>query len=94
MINYIWKGDKRKVKQLNIVEDVLIGSGLVVGISLVDIQTILGIIILAVQVCLILFKGGKRIYDAIKKKDTKEIENALEDTKDALEDLKSHSEDK
>lgn len=74
------------MKQLNIIEDVLIVAG--VSISLIDIQTILGIILLSVQVALILFKGGKRIYDAIKKKDTKEIENALEDTKDALENLK------
>ena len=75
-----------EVKQLNIIEDVLIVAG--VSISLIDIQTILGIIILSVQVVLILFKGGKRIYDAIKKKDTKEIESALEETKDALENLK------
>ena len=75
-----------EVKQLNIIEDVLIVAG--VSISLIDIQTILGIILLSVQVALILFKGGKRIYDAIKKKDTKEIESALEDTKDALENLK------
>ena len=74
------------MKQLNIIEDVLIVAG--VSISLIDIQTILGIILLSVQVALILFKGGKRIYDAIKKKDTKEIESALEDTKDALENLK------
>ena len=74
------------MKQLNIIEDVLIVAG--VSISLIDIQTILGIIILSVQVVLILFKGGKRIYDAIKKKDTKEIESALEETKDALENLK------
>ena len=74
------------MKQLNIIEDVLIVAG--VSISLIDIQTILGIILLSVQVALILFKGGKRIYDAIKKKDTKEIESALEETKDALENLK------
>ena len=74
------------MKQLNIIEDVLIVAG--VSISLIDIQTILGIILLSVQVALILFKGGKRIYDAVKKKDTKEIENALEETKDALENLK------
>lgn len=82
------------MKQINIIEDVLIVSG--IAISLVDIQTILGIIILSVQVCLILFKGGKRIYDAIKKKDSKEIEDALKDTEDALKGLsdKSHPEDK
>ena len=74
------------MKQLNIIEDVLIVAG--VSISLIDIQTILCIILLSVQVALILFKGGKRIYDAVKKKDTKEIENALEETKDALENLK------
>lgn len=79
------------MKHLNIIEDVLIASG--ITISLIDIQTILGIIILSVQVCLILFKGGKRIYDAIKNKNSKEIETALEDTKEQLESLSDKTKD-
>ena len=82
------------MKHINIFEDVLICAG--VGVALIDIQTILGIIILVIQLCLILFKGGKRVYDAIKNKDTKEIEDALNDTKEQIEQLqdKSHPEDK
>lgn len=79
------------MKHLNIIEDVLIASG--ITISLIDIQTILGIIILSVQVCLIIFKGGKRIYDAIKNKNSKEIETALEDTKEQLESLSDKTKD-
>lgn len=79
------------MKHLNIIEDVLIASGITV--SLIDIQTILGIIILSVQICLILFKGGKRIYDAIKNKNSKEIETALEDTKEQLESLSDKTKD-
>ena len=79
------------MKHLNIIEDVLIASG--ITISLIDIQTILGIIILSVQVCLILFKGGKRIYDAIKNKNAKEIETALEETQEQLESLSDKTKD-
>lgn len=79
------------MKHLNVIEDVLIASG--ITISLIDIQTILGIIILSVQVGLILFKGGKRIYDAIKNKNSKEIETAIEETKDQLESLSDKTKD-
>ena len=71
---------------LNVLEDVLIAGG--VAISLPMIETILGIIILSVQVLLILWKAGMKIYDAIKKKKYDEIDDALEGAKDQLEDLK------
>ena len=74
------------MKHLNAFEDCLIASG--VTISLIDLQTILGIIILSFQIVLILFKVGKRIYNAIKKKDINEIENAF---KDGVEDLQNIS---
>ena len=80
------------MKQLNVVEDVLIGAG--IAVSLIDLQTILGIVLLVVQLCLILFKGGKRVYDAIKNKDAKEIEDALNDTKEQIESLKDNSQPK
>lgn len=73
------------MKQLNIVEDVLIVAG--VGLSLVDLQTIMGIILLAVQLGLILFKGIRKILESIKKKDADGIEQGLNDIKDGIESI-------
>lgn len=72
---------------LNVLEDVLIAGG--VTISLTMIQTILGIIILSVQILLILWKAGKRIYLAIKNKKVDDVDDALEDAKGELESLKN-----
>ena len=69
----------------NVLEDCLIASG--ITISLIDIQTILGIIVLSFQVVLILIKTGKRIYKAIKNKNIDEIESAISDGKEQLENL-------
>lgn len=80
------------MKHLNVLEDVLIAGG--ISVSLPMIETILGIIILSVQVLLILFKCGKRIYDAIKNKKPKEIEDALNDAKGELENLKQKQDGK
>lgn len=52
---------------LEISEDALIVMGVVISIE--QIETILGIILLSVQIALILFKGGKLIYNKIKNKD-------------------------
>lgn len=71
---------------LNILEDVTIVGGVAIGIS--TIETILGIIILAIQLCLILYKGIMKIIELVKKKKYDEIDDALEETKDQLEDLK------
>lgn len=71
---------------LNVLDDVLIVGGVAVSLSM--IQTILGIIILSVQVVLILWKCGKRIYDAVKKKKYDDVEDALTDAKGELESLK------
>lgn len=73
------------MKQLNIVEDVLIVAG--VGLSLVDLQTIMGIILLAVQLGLILFKGIRKILESIKKKDADGVEQGLNDIKDEIESI-------
>lgn len=75
------------MKHLNVntFEDCLIASG--ITISLIDIQTILGIIILSFQVILILIKLGKRVYNAIKKKDITELEDAFNDGKEELTNL-------
>ena len=80
------------MKHINVLEDVLIAGG--VAISLPMIESILGIIILSVQVCLILWKAGKKIYEAIKKKKYDEIENTLQETQDQLEDLKEKQDGK
>lgn len=72
----------------NVLEDCLIASG--ITISLIDIQTILGILVLSFQVVLILIKTGKRIYNAIKNKNIGEIESAINDGKEQLEDLSNH----
>ena len=80
------------MKHINVLEDVLIAGG--VAISLPMIESILGIIILSVQVILILFKAGKKIYESIKKKKYDEIENTLKETQDQLEDLKDKQDGK
>ena len=80
------------MKHVNVLEDVLIAGG--IGVSLPMIETILGIIILSVQVILILWKLGKKIYEAIKKKKYDEIENTLQETQDQLEDLKEKQDGK
>lgn len=72
--------------KLQVCEDALIIGG--TAISLNMIHTVLGIVILSVQVILIIWKAGMRIYNAIKNKNVKEITDTLEDTKDKLTDLK------
>lgn len=74
------------MKHINVLEDVLIAGG--VAISLPMIETILGIIILSVQVVLILWKAGKKIYDFIKAKKYDEVDDALNEAKGELESLK------
>ena len=72
---------------LNITEDVLIVGGVAIGIS--QIESILGITLLAVQLCLIIYKGVALIVKHIKNKDYKSAikqgEQTLEDVKDTLE---------
>lgn len=71
---------------LNVLDDVLIIGGVTISLSM--IQTILGIVILSAQVVLIITKGVLKIRSAIKKKNTKEIEEAINETKGELENLK------
>ena len=80
------------MKHINVLEDVLIAGG--VAISLPMIESILGIIILSVQVCLILWKAGKKIYQAIKNKKYDEIDDTLKETQDQLGDLKEKEDGK
>lgn len=80
------------MKHINVLEDALIVGG--VSVSLTMIQTILGIIILSVQVILILWKAGRKIYSAIKNRKPDDVENALNEAKDQLEDLKEKTDGK
>ena len=73
------------LSKINIFEDVLIIGGIAIGIS--QIYTILGIIILSLQIILILYKFGYRIYELIKKKKYDEIDDVIEDTTHQLEQL-------
>jgi len=79
------------VKHLNVIEDVLIGAG--VGVALIDIQTILGIILLAVQLSLLFFKLIMKILNGIKNKKPEEIETALKDTEEEIKSLSDKNKD-
>ena len=80
------------MKHINVLEDVLIAGG--IAISLPQIESILGIIILSVQVVLILIKAGTKIYNLIKAKKYDEIDDTLKETQDQLEDLKDKEDGK
>ena len=77
---------------LNILEDASIVGG--ISLSLTMIQTILGIIILSVQIVLILIKAGIKIYNSIKNGKIDEAVDTLEETQDQLEDLKDKEDGK
>lgn len=77
---------------LNVLDDALIIGGVTISLSM--IQTILGIIILSAQVVLIIVKGILKIRSAIKNKNPKEIEDAINETKGELENLKEKTDGK
>ena len=68
------------------VDNALIAIGLAFAIS--DIESILGIIILIVQLVWILSKAIVRIYHAIKEKNGKEVTDSIKDLSEDLTDLK------
>lgn len=74
------------MKHINVLEDALVVGG--VAISITMIQQILGIVILAFQIVLILIKAGVKIYNLIKQKKYKEVEQCIDETKGELENLK------
>ena len=80
------------MKHINVLENVSIVCG--VAVSLPLIESILGIIILCVQIILILWKFGYKIYKLIKQKKYDEIQNTLEDAKGELENLKDKTDGK
>ena len=77
------------MKKLDSVENALIILGGVVGIA--NIETVLGIILLVVQICLLIFKGILLIRDKLKKGDTK---GAIKEINNLSEDLKNITKEK
>ena len=76
----------------NVVEDTSIVLGTVIGIE--QIETILGIVILAIQFFLIVFKGTRRIIQAIKDKKLEEAEKHAEEMIHDLDSIKGSNETK
>ena len=70
---------------LNVAEDVLIVGG--VAISLPQLETIFGIVLLSIQIILILVKGAIKIYNHVKNKKLEDAIKDVEDTQKEIEDL-------
>ena len=70
------------------VDNALIAIGLAFAIS--DIESILGIIILILQIIWILAKAIVRIYHAIKEKNGKEVTDSIKDLSEDLTDMKNN----
>ena len=62
-----------------------------ISVSLPQIETILGIVILVFQIVLILWKVGRKIYDHFKNKQYDKIEEDLNDGISQIEDLKNRN---
>ena len=71
-----------KFNVTEIVEDAMICFGVVISID--QIESILGIVILSFEICWILWKGISRIIKHVKNKDYK---SAIEETQNTLEDI-------
>ena len=72
------------MKTLNIIEDVLIALGIGVTISLEQVYTIFGIILLSIQIILIVTKGVIKLIDHIKKGKVEEAVKDIEETQDEI----------
>ena len=70
--------------KMEIAEDSLIVMG--VAISIDQIKTVLGIILLSVQILLIIYKGVKIVYHKIKNKDYKGVIDTVEETTKKIEE--------
>lgn len=73
------------MKVYNVIEDVLIATG--IAVSLTDIQQVLSIIILCMNVVWILVKVGIKIYQHYKEKNIQAIADDIKNGADELEDL-------
>lgn len=81
------------MKTLNAIENVLIVGG--VALSIENIETLLGVILLAFQIILILWKLGLRIYEHIKNGKyndvTEDIQKGIEDVTQLQNGLKDRN---
>lgn len=75
------------MKTLNIIEDVLIALGISVTLSLEQIYTIFGIILLSIQIILIITKGVIKLVEHIKKGKVDEAVKDIEDTQKEIDDI-------
>lgn len=76
------------LKVYNSIENATIALGVVFGIS--NIESVLGIILLSLQVGLILWKVGYKVYLRIKYKQLDKIQKDIEDAMDELEQIKNN----
>lgn len=76
------------LKLYNLIENTTIFLGIAFGVS--NIESILGIILLAMQVGLILWKVGYKIYLRIKYKQLDKIQDDIEKAMDELEQIKNN----
>lgn len=77
---------------LDKVEDGLVGVGLTIGIA--NIKDILGIVLIALQVAIILYKTGVSIYKKVQARNYDDILADLDKAQKELEELKKTLPDK
>ena len=73
------------MKTLNYIEDGLIVLGVGVTLSLEQIYTIFGIVLLSIQIGLIVAKGVIKVVSHVKEK---KLEEAVKDIEDAQSEIK------
>lgn len=76
------------LKVYNSIENATIALGVAFGIT--NIESVLGIILLALQVGLILWKVGYKVYLRIKYKQLDKIQKDIEDAMNELEQIKNN----
>lgn len=76
------------LKVYNSIENATIALGVAFGIS--NIESVLGIILLSLQVGLILWKVGYKVYLRIKYKQLDKIQKDIEDAMTELEQIKNN----
>ena len=76
------------LKIYNTIENTTIASGVAFGIS--NIESVLGVILLSLQVGLILWKVGYKVYLRIKYKQLDKIQKDIEDAMTELEQIKNN----
>lgn len=77
---------------LDKVENALVGVGLTIGIA--NIKDILGIVLIALQVAIILYKAGVSIYKKVQARNYDDILADLDKAQKELEELKNSLSDK